>query len=37
MTDEESMQMQVEVIEMCDELIARYDWDAALSKHLEAQ
>ncbi len=37
MEKEESMQLQVEIIEMCDELIAKYDWDAALSKYLEAQ
>jgi len=37
MTDDESMQLQAEVIEMCDELIARYDWDSAFSKYLEAQ
>ena len=37
MTDDESMQLQVEVIEMCDALIEKYDWDNALAKHLEAQ
>lgn len=36
MTDDESNALQAEVIEMCDELIAKYDWDTALAKYLEA-
>lgn len=37
MTDDESMQLQVEIIEMCDAIIEKYDWDGAFSKYLEAQ
>ena len=37
MTEDESQQLQTEIIEMCDELISRYDWDKAFAKYLEGQ
>lgn len=37
MSEQEMQDMQQEVIEMCDAMIEKYDWDGALAKYLEAQ
>jgi hypothetical protein len=37
MTEDEMTQLQVDIIEMCDAIIEKYDWDRALEKYLEAQ
>jgi hypothetical protein len=37
MTEDEMQNMQQEVIEMCDAMIEKYDWDGALARYLEAQ
>ena len=37
MTEDENAQLRVDIVEMCDAIIERYDWDGAFSKYLEAQ
>ena len=37
MSEEEKQNMQQEVIDMCDQMIERYDWDSAFAKYLEGQ
>jgi hypothetical protein len=37
MSEKDMQDMQQEVIDMCDQLIARYDWDSAFAKYLEGQ
>jgi hypothetical protein len=37
MTEQEMQQLQQEIVEMCDAMIAKYDWDGAFSKYLESQ
>ena len=37
MSEKDMQDMQQEVIDMCDQMIEKYDWDNAFAKYLEAQ
>ena len=37
MTEDENEQLKVDIIEMCDAIIEKYNWDGAFAKYLEGQ
>lgn len=37
MTEKEKQELQQEIVEMCDELLSKYDWDGAFIRYLEGK
>lgn len=37
MTDDDLQKLRDSVVDMCNDMVEQYDWDAAFTKYLEAQ
>ena len=37
MTEDEKQKLRDSVVDMCNEMVAQYDWDGAFAKYLEGQ